>query len=207
MSRVTFIIFHLALQCSRFLLAAHDLDVLSTYKIVFSDHIPVSSGGNFPIVGAVSAMQCATKCNDVNIGCRGFVFKSSTCMGDTSARQGSCELLTFTNPGDVTLRSSTSRCQRFYVVDPCPKYPCMNGGMCDVANWPDVCTCFAGFNGMFCEDAVITIEATGRPTVHSVYLLLLFFDLESVMVLSRSYLYLFIYVKKLTINLKVHLDI
>jgi len=165
MSQVTFILFHLALQCSRFLLVAPDPDVLSTYKIVFPDHVPVSSGGNFPVFGAVSAIQCATKCSNASIGCRGFVFKSSTCMGDASARQGSCELLTFTNPGDVTLRSATSRCQRFYVVDPCSKNTCINGGICDVAtNWPYVCACSAGFGGMFCEDTVITTEATSDAT-------------------------------------------
>jgi hypothetical protein len=139
--------------------------MINTHKYKLIGEQKIATGAT--VVGAAfsssSALRCSGNCNSLAHACQGFIFESDVCHVSGDKSSGSCQLIAFDDLTAVAMSSATTRCQQLFVADPCWKEnPCKNQGACRVSDWPRICQCQRGYEGIYCET-----NQTNTTTVHS----------------------------------------
>lgn len=142
------------------------------YRLVSHGMMPI--GVSVTVVGnRSSALRCAADCgSSSNISsassCRGFIFVPVTCDQNTPHGIGNCRLISFADSASVSLIPETPGCVDLNVVNPCfDGNPCLNGGTCNISDWPRECLCPPGYNGSHCQISPSTtspLETTTAPS-------------------------------------------
>lgn len=139
--------------------ADSSVNIMLQYRIASLTKLSMVSG--FRSSASRSVMECAVSCSFLRNVCQGFVFQADNCGENWTKAAGNCYLVLPTGINH-SFTPSAARCQRLYVNDRCSNAasPCVNGATCDMASWPQICSCKPGYTGTYCETGV-TILSTG----------------------------------------------